>query len=99
MTDAVHAKGSFIFVQLWALGRAAVPKVLAKTGHELVAPSPIPVDPKKKPPRALTVNEIQAYIAKYTQAAKNAVLAGFDGVSSLTHTADHNLLILSVDPG
>lgn len=27
VTDAVHAKGSFIFVQLWAMGRAANPDI------------------------------------------------------------------------
>lgn len=32
ITDAVHAKGSFIYVQLWALGRTAQPDVLKEEG-------------------------------------------------------------------
>ena len=56
VTDAVHAKGSFIFVQLWALGRTADPEQLKSEDPNLpfVAPSPIPLSAKPTP-RALTV--------------------------------------------
>jgi len=90
VVDAVHENGSFIYLQLWALGRAALPDVLQKEGHPLVAPSPIPIPPKTKNdnstsppllPRALTVEEIREYVRLYATAAENAVLrAGFDGV-------------------
>lgn len=80
VTDAVHAKGSFIFVQLWALGRVAQPKVLEKGGFKVVSSSPLPVGEGKEPSHALTEGEIQEYIYQYTVAAKNAIKAGFDGV-------------------
>jgi NADPH2 dehydrogenase len=93
IVDAVHENGSFIYLQLWALGRAAIPDVLQKEGgHPLVAPSPIPLPTKKTKnentapspralPRALTVEEIEEYVRLYASAAENAVLrAGFDGV-------------------
>ncbi|OSX62203.1 hypothetical protein POSPLADRAFT_1143395 [Postia placenta MAD-698-R-SB12] len=80
VTDAVHAKGSRIFCQLWAIGRAAMPDVLAAEGYELVSASDIPMKPDSKAPRALTISEIKEYIQLYTDGALNAVRAGFDGV-------------------
>jgi NADPH2 dehydrogenase len=84
ITDAVHAHGSFIFLQLWALGRAADSKVLEHEGFAsgLIAPSPIPLSGKEKnPPRGMTMNEIDECISAHARAAANAVhRAGFDGV-------------------
>jgi NADPH2 dehydrogenase len=88
IVDAVHKNGSFIFLQLWALGRSATPDVLQEEGgYPLVAPSPIPIptngDDNTSPPspRALTVEEIEEYVQLFALAARNAVLgAGFDGV-------------------
>jgi NADPH2 dehydrogenase len=80
VTDAVHAKGSFIYVQIWALGRVAQADLLAKTGHKVVSSSAFAVDPKQPPPHALTESEIQEYISDYVHASKNAIAAGFDGV-------------------
>jgi NADPH2 dehydrogenase len=80
VTDAVHAKGSFIFLQLWALGRLARPDVLAKTGHKVVSSSAVAVGPDQPAPHALTESEIQDYISDYVYASKNAIAAGFDGV-------------------
>lgn len=84
VTNAVHAKGSYIYLQLWALGRTAVP---ASQGIEpdypyaFVSASDIPLDNSPYKPRPLTVSEIQTYIQWYVTAAKNAVeRAGFDGV-------------------
>jgi len=38
VTDAVHAKGSYIYLQLWALGRTANPKTLQLEGnHDVVS--------------------------------------------------------------
>lgn len=45
VTDAVHAKRSFIFVKLWAVGRAAKADVLKKTGHKVVSSSAIAIGP------------------------------------------------------
>ncbi|KDQ08779.1 hypothetical protein BOTBODRAFT_37639 [Botryobasidium botryosum FD-172 SS1] len=90
VTDAVHAHGSFIYLQLWALGRTAEPAVLAAEGHDLVAPSAIP-KPGGATPRALTAEEVKKYVRLYAQAARNAVhRAGFDGVE--VHSANGYLL-------
>jgi len=87
----VHANGSFIYLQLWALGRAAKIQVIQEDGYDYVAPSPIPVDETHETPRELTLSEIQEYIQDYAQAAKNAVEeAGFDGVE--VHAANGYLI-------
>ncbi|KAG1832337.1 hypothetical protein F4604DRAFT_1694809 [Suillus subluteus] len=81
VTKAVHEKGSFIFLQLWALGRAARTAVLAKENNSpYVSASPIPLAGKTGVPRALTTDEIKEYVATYGAAAQNAIRAGFDGV-------------------
>lgn len=88
ITDAVHAKGSFIFVQLWALGRVAVADVLAaEGGYKVHAPSAISVDSAQTNaqaptslPEPLSEADIQAYLKEYRHAARNAMRAGFDGV-------------------
>lgn len=81
VTDGVHAKGSYIFLQLWALGRTAKAAILEEDGLQLVAPSPIPLSSKSPSiPRELTIPEIQEYVLLYAQAASNAIEAGFDGV-------------------
>ncbi|KAF9466853.1 NADH:flavin oxidoreductase/NADH oxidase [Collybia nuda] len=85
IVDSVHAKGSYIFLQLWALGRAATPRQLASEDLNLpyVSASDIPIAGRKDgiSPRPLTTSEIQEYIELYATAASNAVhRAGFDGV-------------------
>ncbi|KAI4518478.1 NADH:flavin oxidoreductase/NADH oxidase [Schizophyllum commune Loenen D] len=78
--DAVHAKGSFLFLQLWATGRAANPTVLAAEGKPYVAPSPIKLEDKDETPRELSKDEIEQYVEWFAQAARNAIEAGADGV-------------------
>jgi NADPH2 dehydrogenase len=96
VTDAVHSNGSFIFLQLWALGRTADPAVLKREGgFDVVAPSPIPVSAfaggeERVIPRELTVSEIKKYVQLYAKAARNAMEAGFDGVE--LHGANGYLL-------
>ena len=95
VTDAVHANGSYIFLQLWALGRAAEPDVLKREGgFDIVAPSPIPLahsgDGELVVPRELTVAELREYVQLYSKAASNAIEAGFDGVE--VHAANGYLL-------
>ncbi|KAL4933776.1 alkene reductase [Aspergillus undulatus] len=85
ITDAVHAKGSYIFAQLFAAGRAGDPSTLkADCGEEgegeVAAPSSIPMDSSAILPRELTEREIQGIIADFAIAARNAMEAGFDGV-------------------
>ncbi|KAK4701230.1 hypothetical protein P7C70_g5006, partial [Phenoliferia sp. Uapishka_3] len=83
IVDAVHAKGSFIYLQLWHLGRTGSPDVLkAEEGgpFDLVAPSAVAYEGGAMP-RAMTIEEIKALPAMYAQAAKNFVeIAGGDGV-------------------
>ncbi|KAJ7182994.1 hypothetical protein C8R43DRAFT_868356 [Mycena crocata] len=96
ITDAVHAKGSFIYLQLWALGRAAEPSHLENEDPSFpyVSASDIPL--KDRPatdirPRPLSIQEIQEYPKLYATAASNAVhKAGFDGVE--VHSANGYLL-------
>ncbi|OBZ70774.1 putative inactive dehydrogenase EasA [Grifola frondosa] len=83
VTDAVHAKGSFIFMQLWAVGRAATVSQLKKEDPNFpyVGPSDIKLSGRSETPRPLTVTEIKEYVQLYATAASNAVhRAGFDGV-------------------
>jgi NADPH2 dehydrogenase len=83
VTNAVHAKKSFIFLQLWALGRAANPDALRKTSDgasKVVSSSAVPMKTGATVPRALTEEEIWGFVGDYAQAAKNAIEAGFDGV-------------------
>jgi NADPH2 dehydrogenase len=90
VTSTVHKKGCFIYVQLWALGRAADPAQLKmETGRELMGASDIAIGGGAKP-TPMTEEEIQEFIGLYTQAAKNAVEAGFDGVE--IHSANGYLV-------
>ncbi|KAK5945850.1 hypothetical protein PMZ80_003058 [Knufia obscura] len=83
VTNAVHAKGCFIYLQLWALGRVAVPKNLQRQEggpYPVVSASAVPAAEGGHVPKALTTGEIESFIQDYAQAAKNAITAGFDGV-------------------
>lgn len=79
ITDAVHAKGSFIYCQLIAVGRAADPTQLGLEGGDLHAPSPIGMEGASVP-REMSEEEIQRVILDFVHAAQNAIRAGFDGV-------------------
>jgi N-ethylmaleimide reductase len=88
VTDAVHAKGGHIFMQIWHPGRAA--HSLLNDGEQPVSSSAkairnemtqTPQGPKPyEVPRALRLDEIQEYVEMFRLAAQNAKLAGFDGV-------------------
>ncbi|TCT02574.1 alkene reductase [Aquabacter spiritensis] len=88
ITDAVHAKGGHIVVQLWHVGRVSHSS-LQPNGGAPVAPSAIPANTKTfvnngfaetSPPRALDASEIRGIVEDYRRAAANALKAGFDGV-------------------
>jgi len=97
VTEAVHAAGGRIFLQLWHVGRISDPLFL--DGDQPVAPSAIqpaghvslvrPVKPYVTP-RALDVEEIPGIVAAYRKGAENAKRAGFDGVE--VHGANGYLL-------
>ena len=96
-TDAVHAKGGRIFMQIWHAGRAAHPDI--NDGARTVSSSALAIEGDiqtlngKVPhavPHALTLEEIPAIVALFAQAAKNAIAAGFDGVE--VHAANGYLI-------
>ncbi|KAJ7665050.1 FMN-linked oxidoreductase [Mycena polygramma] len=91
VTEAVHAKGSFIYMQLWTLGRAAHIAHLKSEdpSFDVASASDVELTGYGKP-RLLTISEIEEYIELYAQAAKNAIEAGFDGVE--IHSANGYLL-------
>ncbi|KAM0486368.1 hypothetical protein ACHAPX_001074 [Trichoderma viride] len=78
VTDAVHAKGSYIYMQLWSLGRVA--RSTAVRQQSAISSSTTPLNTEPSTPRKLTESEIGTYTAEYAQAARNAMAAGFDGV-------------------
>lgn len=91
VVDAVHAKGSVIFCQLWHVGRAS---------HQVYQPDAgAPISSTDKPiserwrilmpdgthgkypkPRPLQSSEIPKVVEHYRRAALNAIRAGFDGI-------------------
>lgn len=99
VTDAIHAKGGKVYLQLWHMGRLSHPS-LQPGGALPVAPSPVAArgeastaDGRREPfpvPRALETAEIAALVERYAQAARNARAAGFDGVE--IHSANGYLL-------
>jgi NADPH2 dehydrogenase len=80
ITDAVHARGSFIFCQLWALGRTAEPEIAKREAFKIMSSSPNPVDSDHVVPEQMQMEDIQSVINDYAQASENALEAGFDGV-------------------
>ncbi|EJD49440.1 FMN-linked oxidoreductase [Auricularia subglabra TFB-10046 SS5] len=89
ITDVVHLKGSRIYCQLWALGRAAIRSQLPAE-FDVVSSGDIQINATTTKPRALTLQDIDEYVELYVRAAKNAIAAGFDGVE--VHSANGYLL-------
>lgn len=87
VTGAVHANGGRIFAQLMHAGRVSHPEV---AGFEPMAPSAVRPDiniftgPKgllpAPTPRAMTTEEVRDQIDVFVDAARRAIVAGFDGV-------------------
>lgn len=80
ITDAVHARGSYIVCQLWALGRSARADVAAEEGIPIKSSSAVPVDSTYATPEVLSEDEIAQIVSDYATAARNAIAAGFDAV-------------------
>jgi len=98
VTDAVHAEGGTIFLQLWHTGRASHSDF---HGGELpVSASAIKIEgdgvhtingkQDYEVPRALETGELPGVVADYVGAAERALQAGFDGVE--IHAANGYLL-------
>ena len=102
VTEAVHAEGGKIVVQLWHVGRISHTS-LQPNGQSPVAPSAIVAKSKTvliengvpsfvptSVPRALELAEMPSIVADYRRAAKNAIEAGFDGIE--VHAANGYLI-------
>jgi N-ethylmaleimide reductase len=99
VTAAVHSLGARIFLQLMHCGRVAHPLNLP-TGARILGPSALAAsgemytDAKgmqpNATPEAMTGADIESTIEEYAQAAKNAIVAGFDGIE--LHGANGYLL-------
>ena len=80
VSHCVHAKGSFIFLQLWATGRSGQPERIQSGGFDFASSSAMAIEPGGSVPREMTVEDIHGYIKQYAEAARNAIAAGMDGV-------------------
>jgi len=102
VTDAVHAEGGKIVMQLWHVGRVSHTR-LQPGGGAPVAPSAITAKTKTvllvdgqaqfvdtSAPRALDAAELPGIVQDYRRAAANAIAAGFDGVE--VHAANGYLI-------
>jgi N-ethylmaleimide reductase len=99
VTDAVHAAGGKIVIQLWHVGRISHTSLLPKQQAPL-APSAIRANAQTfvgaegmvdvSEPRAMSKEDIQRTIGDYRHAAECAKQAGFDGVE--IHSANGYLL-------
>ena len=98
VTDAVHAQGGKIVVQLWHVGRISHVS-LQPNGQSPVSSTARRANGKTftaqgfedvSEPRALRLDELPRIVAEYRQAARNAIAAGFDGVE--VHSANGYLL-------
>ncbi len=98
VTDAVHAAGGLIFLQLWHVGRISHTD-FQPDGGAPVAPSAIAAHGQTytangfqdlSMPRALGLDELPGVVAGYRTGARNAIDAGFDGVE--VHAANGYLL-------
>jgi N-ethylmaleimide reductase len=98
VTEAVHAEGGKIFLQIWHGGRTCHP--VLNDGAQPVAPSALAITSDKAntpegkldypEPRALKDEELPDIVQGFAKAAENAREAGFDGVE--IHAANGYLL-------
>lgn len=98
VTEAVHAAGGRIVLQLWHVGRVSHP-TLQPGGQLPVAPSAVAFKSTVYndtgfvdcvTPRALRADELPGIVADFRKGAQNAIEAGFDGVE--VHAANGYLL-------
>lgn len=105
VTDAVHAKGGRIFMQLMHVGRVAHPDNMPEGGR-MLAPSAIAAKGEmwtdgggmqiQPVPEAMTLSQIEQAQAEFVTAARNAIEAGFDGIEM--HAANGYLLDQFLNP-
>jgi 2,4-dienoyl-CoA reductase-like NADH-dependent reductase (Old Yellow Enzyme family) len=86
VTDAVHAEGGRIVLQLWHMGRAvhsSVTGVQPVSASATAAPGNAHTYDGTRPfeqARPLDIGEIPRLLGDFDRAARNAIAAGFDGV-------------------
>lgn len=91
VVDAVHAKGAYIYCQIWHVGRASHAfhqpngqAPVSSTSRAIQAPFQVRLaDGVMAPfpePRLLATKEIPPIVQQFRLAARNAIAAGFDGV-------------------
>lgn len=105
VTDAVHAKGGKIFVQLMHCGRVGHPLNMP-AGARLLGPSAVAAPGQMwtdqemmkdhSAPEAMTEADIEAAVAAFVHSAKLAIEAGFDGVE--LHGANGYLIDQFLNP-
>ena len=90
VTEAIHRKGGFVFLQLWHSGRVSHPDLTGVTpvSASVTESSDILVFTKKGPlpaprSRGLELHELPGIVHLYRLAAAKARSAGFDGVEVL----------------
>ncbi|SMN22503.1 similar to Saccharomyces cerevisiae YPL171C OYE3 Conserved NADPH oxidoreductase containing flavin mononucleotide (FMN) [Maudiozyma saulgeensis] len=102
----VHENKSFLWVQLWALGRQAGIKEMARDGlrYDSASDGVYMTEEAKEasikvnnPQHGLTIDEIKQYTKEYVHAAKNSIAAGAAGVE--VHAAHGYLLNQFLDSG
>lgn len=88
VTEAVHAAGGKIFMQVFHTGRIALPDLLPGNAQPVSASDVAAIGQNYTDagmrdfvqPRPLTTDEVKATVQDFAKAAKNAIEAGFDGV-------------------
>jgi N-ethylmaleimide reductase len=106
VTDAVHAKGGKILLQLMHTGRVTHPLNLPE-GGQVLAPSSVKLETTKMwvddhglleipVAKEMTKEDIRLTIDEHVQAAVNAIRAGFDGVE--IHGANGYLIKQFINP-
>ena len=93
LTDAVHAAGGKISIQLHHAGRETTSSI---TGVPIVAPSNCPVCYSDEAVHELSVAEIEEIVRRFGAAARRAKEAGFDAV--MIHGAHGYLLTQFLSP-
>lgn len=112
VTNSVHEAGSTLFAQLWHVGRMSHTSLQPNSGAPVSSTNTPARNPKSmvftykedgtvgfvEPsiPRALTTKEVARVTADFTQAARHADIAGFDGVE--LHAANGYLFEQFLNP-
>ena len=106
VTDAVHARGGKIFMQLMHTGRVSHPSNMAR-GAVILAPSAVPLAGQLYTDEAglqdfplakeMSLADIENTLEEYVHAAQNAIKAGFDGIE--LHGANGYLIEQFLNPG